>query len=72
MPKLPVVSGRELIAILLRLGFEVKRQRGSHVSLHHRDGRACVVPLHRQVKTGTLAAILRQAQLGADDIRLET
>jgi predicted RNA binding protein YcfA (HicA-like mRNA interferase family) len=45
MPKLPVVSGAEVIRALTRLGFEVVRQRGSHVIL--RSGQmGCVVPNH--------------------------
>jgi predicted RNA binding protein YcfA (HicA-like mRNA interferase family) len=38
------------------------RQKGSHVVLR-RGAIGCVVPLHREVKTGTLAGIVRQAQL---------
>ena len=52
--------------MLERLGFVRIRQRGSHVILR-RDGVGCVVPLHRQVKTGTLSAILRQAGVSADE-----
>ena len=33
MPKLPVISGKELIALLKRTGFVEVRQKGSHVSL---------------------------------------
>ena len=60
MPKLPVLSGADVIKALERLGFEQLRQRGSHVVLR-RGSVGTVVPLHREVKTGTLAGILRQA-----------
>ena len=64
MPELPVCSGTEVIRALERLGFRVVRQRGSHVML--RKGMAgCVVPLHRELKRGTLSGILRQAAVGA-------
>ena len=66
MPKLPVLSGREIVSTLERLGFEAVRQRGSHVVMR-RDTAGCVVPLHREVKQGTLAGILRQAQLVPDE-----
>jgi predicted RNA binding protein YcfA (HicA-like mRNA interferase family) len=66
MPKLPPLSGREIVRALERLGFEQAAQSGSHVKLR-RDGVSCIVPLHREVKRGTLAGILRQAQLSADD-----
>ena len=64
MPELPVCSGAEVIRALERLGFRVVRQRGSHVML--RKGVAgCVVPLHRELKRGTLSGILRQAGVSA-------
>jgi predicted RNA binding protein YcfA (HicA-like mRNA interferase family) len=47
---------------LEQLGFERLRQRGSHVVLR-RGGVGCVVPMHKELKTGTLAGILRQAGL---------
>ena len=66
MPKLPPLSGREVIHALERLGFEQGGQSGSHVKLR-RAGISCIVPLHREVKRGTLAGILRQAQLTPDE-----
>ena len=67
MPKLPVLSGQVLVKALERLGFEQVRQRGSHVVM--RRGRAgCVVPMHKEVKTGTLAGILRQAGVTQDEL----
>ncbi len=66
MPKLPVLSGAEIVRALERLGFTAIRQRGSHVVM--RKGAAgTVVPQHREVKLGTLNGILRQAQVAADD-----
>lgn len=66
MPKLPVLSGRDVVKALESLGFEQVRQRGSHVVMR-RGARGTVVPLHREVKTGTLAGILRQAELSQDE-----
>lgn len=65
MPNLPQVSGAETIRALERLGFVVVRQRGSHVVLR-RDASGCVVPNHRELKTGTLAGILKQAGVSPD------
>ena len=66
MPELPVCSGGEVIRALERLGFRVVRQRGSNVMLRKgMDG--CVVPLHRELKRGTLSGILRQAGVGASE-----
>ena len=66
MPKLPSVSGSEVIRALQRLGFIVLRQRGSHVILR-RGSQGCVVPDHREVKTGTLAGLLKQAGVSVDE-----
>jgi len=45
---LPVLSGRQLVKILTRLGYEVDRQRGSHIILRHGKPpyRRLVVPDH--------------------------
>ncbi len=69
---LPVVSGRELIRALRRAGFVEMRQKGSHVSLEKRtpDGYwRTVVPLHREIRVGTLSDILNQTGLSKEDLR---
>ncbi len=48
------------------MGFEQVRQRGSHVVMRRAD-QGTVVPLHKEVKTGTLAGIIRQAGLSQDE-----
>lgn len=66
----PVVSGAELIRALERDGWNVVRQRGSHVRLKKAGRRnALVVPLHKEIRKGTLAGILRDAGLTADELR---
>lgn len=65
MPSLPRVSGAETIRALERLGFTVVRQRGSHVMLR-RGANGCVVPNHRELKTGTLAGLLKQASVSVE------
>lgn len=67
MPKLPAVSGTDLVRALERLGFEQQRQRGSHVVLR-RGANGCVVPLHSELKRGTLAGIIRQAGLTGGEV----
>ncbi len=66
MPKLPRVAGAEIVRALERLGFVRIRQSGSHVILR-RGNKGCVVPLHSEVKVGTLAGVLRQAQVSSED-----
>lgn len=69
-PRQPVVSGKRLIKALEAEGWRVTRQRGSHVRLKKADRRAAlVVPLHKELRKGTLAGILRDADLSADDLR---
>lgn len=46
MSQLPSLTGREVIAALGKIGFEVARVRGSHHILIHDDGRRTVVPVH--------------------------
>ncbi len=70
MPELRKVSGREAVQALERLGFRQARQRGSHVIMVREtpEGkRGCAVPMHRELKIGTLRDILRQAKLGVDE-----
>lgn len=66
MPKLPRVSGAEIVRALERLGFAKVRQSGSHVVMRC-ESKGCVVPLHREVKVGTLAGVLRQADVSAEE-----
>lgn len=69
-PRQPVVSGQRLIRALEADGWRVARQRGSHVRLKKAGQRfALVVPLHKELKKGTLAGILREAHLGLEDLR---
>ena len=56
------LSGKELIKILEKLGYEVTRQKGSHVRLtDSKSGLHLTIPLHNPLKLGTLVAILNDA-----------
>ena len=66
MPKLPTVSGREVVRALERLGFVLVSQRGSHIKLR-RGSVICIVPDHKDIKRLTLGGILRQSEMTADD-----
>jgi predicted RNA binding protein YcfA (HicA-like mRNA interferase family) len=61
------ISGRDCVKILCnRFGFEAVRQRGSHVVL--RKGIVgTVVPLHKELKEGTLKGVLELANVSEDD-----
>ncbi len=66
MPKLPVVSGKECRNAFGKLGFEEARQRGSHLVMKRGDS-GCVVPMHGEIKTGTLSGILKQAGVSVEE-----
>jgi predicted RNA binding protein YcfA (HicA-like mRNA interferase family) len=66
MPKLPVLSGADVVKMLEQLGFVQIRQRGSHVVMR-RGSVGAVVPLHKELKSGTLVGIIRQAGLTQDE-----
>ncbi len=70
MPKLPRLSGRELIKILALFGFVEIRQKGSHIVLKKTtaDGSVgTVVPDHKELADGTLRGILKQAGISVDE-----
>ena len=71
MPKLKPVSGLNIIKALGKAGFQVVGRKGSHVRLKRKTSTAVyvvIVPLHPEIKKGTLKSILRQADLTADDL----
>ena len=70
MPELRSLSGEEAIKALERLGFRRVRQKGSHVIMKKSTPAGdvgCVVPLHRQLKVGTLHGILKLAKVEVED-----
>jgi len=70
MPKIPVVSGFEMVRALEKIGFVIIRQKGSHIILR-KGSVGCVVPNHRELKTGTVSGILKQAGVSADEFIAE-
>lgn len=71
MPKLPRISGDELIRALERMGFVAVRQRGSHVIMKRitpAGVSGCAVPRHKELAIGTLHGILRQAQVSVEEL----
>lgn len=67
---MPRISSKEAIRSLERLGFEQVRQTGSHVVMKKETEEGeigCVVPLHRELKVGTLSGILKQSQIDVEE-----
>lgn len=71
MPELRKVSGKEAVKILCnKFGFSITGRKGSHVRLAKQTeyGKVgTVVPIHPQLKIGTLKAILRQARISEEE-----
>jgi predicted RNA binding protein YcfA (HicA-like mRNA interferase family) len=66
MPKLPQVSGSQLVKILQSLGYGVVRQRGSHIRLRKITAsgeHAITVPEHKVIAKGTLSDIINKVSL---------
>ncbi len=61
--KLPRVSGEKVVKALVKAGWSVERQRGSHVVLYKEGIGIVVVPLHKELDRGTLRAIIKQAEM---------
>jgi len=72
MPKLPLISGAEMVKILEGKGYSQMRTRGSHVRLYPPDflvgAKKITVPLHKQLKAGTLSGIMKDAGLTLEDL----
>jgi len=68
VPPLPVISGRECIDALKKLGYRELRQRGSHVRLVCEGRSPVTVPLHGTLDRGTLRSILRTADVSIDQL----
>lgn len=64
---LPLLSGRQVLAALARLGFVEVHRKGSHLKMKHSDGRIIVFPFHDQVDRYTLKGALRDADIEIKD-----
>ncbi|MBU3923648.1 MAG: type II toxin-antitoxin system HicA family toxin [Nanoarchaeota archaeon] len=67
--KLPLLSATELTKFLTKIGFQLIRQRGSHMFYRHADGRTTVVPNHsgKQIKRGLLRGILNEIKITREE-----
>jgi predicted RNA binding protein YcfA (HicA-like mRNA interferase family) len=68
MPQVPLISGREVVHKFENLGWQIARQRGSHIILVKEGARATLsVPDHKEVARGTLRSLIRAAGLTAEE-----
>ena len=69
MGSIPVLNPKEVASILVKLGFEAVRQRGSHKQFRHADGRSTTVPFHsnRDISLILLRQIAKDIDLTIDE-----
>ena len=69
MGTFPVLKPKEVVAILIQLGFQEVRQRGSHKQFQHADGRKTTVPFHsgRDISPILLRQISKDIGLTIED-----
>jgi len=65
--KIPLLSGREVLAVLKLMGFTEIHRKGSHVKMNHPDGRKIVFPFHDEVDKYTLKGALIDAEIDIKD-----
>lgn len=72
MSRSPLLSGAEMVKILERKGYVHVRTRGSHARLYPPEFlpelKKITVPLHKELKAGTLAGIMKDAGLTIEDL----
>lgn len=67
MPKLPLVSGKTAIKVFIKIGYQIMRQRGSHIRLHHLHKKPLTVPDHKVLGRGLLRKLLKDSELSIED-----
>ena len=70
-PKLPVISGEDLIRVLRKFGYGIARQKGSHVRLRNESEPRrlpVTVPLHKELAPGTLKNVLSDARISVEEL----
>ena len=65
--KLSVLSGKEVVRALSKIGYYVRDQKGSHVHLRHSYRKPLTVPTHQEIAKGTLRAIIKDAGLTVEE-----
>jgi predicted RNA binding protein YcfA (HicA-like mRNA interferase family) len=67
-PKPELISGKKLVRVFEKLGYEKVSQKGSHIKMKNYDnGRVAIIPNHKELDRWTLRTILRQAEISEQD-----
>ena len=68
MSRLTIISDKDMIKLLQKLGFREVRQNGSHKFFLHSDGRCTVVPVHgKDLKRGLIKGILGDIKISDEE-----
>ena len=67
MPKIPLWNYKKVVKTLESFGYDIVRQKGSHIRLSHPDKDSVTVPAHNLVARGTLRKILRDANISVEE-----
>ena len=67
MSRLPVVSGKEVVNALLKIGYWVRGRESSHIHLRHSTRQPLTIPDHKEISRGTLRAIIRASSLTVEE-----
>ncbi|MCC6864889.1 MAG: type II toxin-antitoxin system HicA family toxin [Ignavibacteria bacterium] len=70
MSKLPVVSGKEMVKALAKIGYDFDHQKGSHIILRQKFNpfRRITIPNHKEIAKGTFRSIIKECGLTVDEI----
>lgn len=65
----PIVSGKEMVKVLERVGYRVVRQRGSHIRMRHSKKRSVSIPNHKELGVGLTLKILKDAEITVTEFK---
>ncbi|NCO44049.1 addiction module toxin, HicA family [Candidatus Berkelbacteria bacterium] len=71
MPKIPITSGRKLVKVFEYIGYEVARQKGSHIRLANKSNPALppiTIPDHREVSIGVMRKLIRDTKIDINEL----
>lgn len=66
-PRIPVISGKQLVKALQKIGYYIRSQQGSHIHLRHPLHPPLTIPNHKEISRGTLRAIIRQISFSLEE-----
>lgn len=71
MPKIPITSGRKLVKVFESIGYEVVRQKGSHIRLINKENPnlpPITIPDHKEVSIGVMRKLIRDTKIDIEEL----